>query len=176
VKWPLGMRRMLGIKPTQSKYGPTAGRLKHLASASAKTRFVLSPFSFLLMALRGDASPQSSPGDRKRRQRIGWHVAKALAIHYRSSATEATQTVVSFRSQGIEAFELQADLTDEKAVRSLIGQILERCRHRFRRFPQMGEQESQFCLICANLRNLWTTGPAVFGQPANVGLTIAPAE
>jgi len=67
------------------------------------------------------------------RQRIGWHVANALAakgyalaIHYRSSATEATDTVASFRSHGVEAFGLQADLTDEKSVQALVGQTLER--------------------------------------------------
>jgi len=67
------------------------------------------------------------------RQRIGWHVANALAakgyalaIHYRNSAAEATETVASFRSQSVEAFGLQADLTDEKSVQALIGQTLER--------------------------------------------------
>ena len=68
------------------------------------------------------------------KRRVGWHVAEALAargyalaIHYRTSATEAMEVIACFRRQGLEAFGLQADLTDEKAVRSLIGQILERC-------------------------------------------------
>jgi len=61
------------------------------------------------------------------KRRIGSHVAEALAnrshaliIHYRSSAKEANESVAHFRSQGIEAVALQADLTDEQSVHNLI--------------------------------------------------------
>jgi len=63
------------------------------------------------------------------KRRIGWHVADALAkrgyalaIHYRSSEAEAQETVASLESQGIRAVALQADLTDEQAVKTLIRQ------------------------------------------------------
>jgi len=63
------------------------------------------------------------------KRRIGSHVAAALAkrgyslaIHYRSSATEANEAVASFNDQGVEAIAIQADLTDEKAVQTLIRQ------------------------------------------------------
>jgi pteridine reductase len=67
------------------------------------------------------------------KRRVGWHVANALAargyalaIHYRSSALEAAEVVDHFRRQGVEAVGLQADLTDEKAARSLTDQVLAR--------------------------------------------------
>src|SRR6266700_3868290 len=54
------------------------------------------------------------------KHRVGWHVAEALAargyalaVHYRSSAAEAAETVAAFRARGVEAVALQADLTDE---------------------------------------------------------------
>ena len=63
------------------------------------------------------------------KRRVGWHVASALAargyalaIHYRSSALEGAEVVDQFRRQGVEAVGLQADLTDEKAARSLVDQ------------------------------------------------------
>jgi pteridine reductase len=66
------------------------------------------------------------------KRRIGWHVADALAqrgyqlaIHYHSSATEAAETVEYFENKGVKAVALPADLTDERAVRSLIAQTLE---------------------------------------------------
>jgi pteridine reductase len=65
------------------------------------------------------------------KRRIGWHVAESLAargyslvLHYRTSAAEAQGSVDSFRSRGVEAIALQADLTDERAVRSLMEQTL----------------------------------------------------
>src|SRR5260370_30371381 len=65
------------------------------------------------------------------KRRVGWHVAEALAardyalvIHYRSSATEAAESVAAFRARGIEAVALQADLTEERSVRGLIEQTL----------------------------------------------------
>ena len=67
------------------------------------------------------------------KRRVGWHVADALAargydlvIHYRTSAAEAAEAVEYFRSKGVEAVGLQADLADEKAVRSLMDKALER--------------------------------------------------
>jgi pteridine reductase len=67
------------------------------------------------------------------KRRVGWHVASALAargyalaIHYRSSAQEGAEVVDHFHRQGVEAVGLQADLSDEKAVRSLIDQTVAR--------------------------------------------------
>jgi pteridine reductase len=67
------------------------------------------------------------------KRRLGWHIADALAargyalaVHYRSSAAEAAETVNTFQARGVEAVALQADLTDEKAVRGLIDQTLSR--------------------------------------------------
>ena len=65
------------------------------------------------------------------KRRVGWHVAEALAargcalaIHYRSSAAEAAETVEAFRHRGVEAVGFAADLTDERSVRGLVEQIL----------------------------------------------------
>lgn len=65
------------------------------------------------------------------KRRVGSHVADALAergyalaIHYRNSATEANAAVAVYRSRGVEAVAVQADLTDERAVQALIGQTL----------------------------------------------------
>ncbi|HEV2970141.1 MAG TPA: SDR family oxidoreductase [Pirellulales bacterium] len=65
------------------------------------------------------------------KRRVGWHVADALAgrgydlaIHYRSSAAEAEETVAELRKRNVEAVGLQADLTDEKAVREMIERAL----------------------------------------------------
>jgi pteridine reductase len=67
------------------------------------------------------------------KQRVGWYVADALAqrgytlaVHYRSSAVEAAETIASFKNRRIEVVAIQADLTDEQAVRSLIRQVLDR--------------------------------------------------
>jgi pteridine reductase len=67
------------------------------------------------------------------KRRVGWHVADALAargyalaIHYRSSAVEATETVAHLLSRGVEAVALQADLSDEKAVHGLVDETLKR--------------------------------------------------
>src|SRR5205823_4427817 len=67
------------------------------------------------------------------KRRVGWHVAEALAargyalaVHYRSSAVDAAETVDAFRARGVEAFPLQADLTDEQSVRSMIEAVLAR--------------------------------------------------
>jgi pteridine reductase len=67
------------------------------------------------------------------KRRVGWHVAQALAergyalaIHYRSSAEEAQDTVAALRARGVEAEAFQADLTDEVAARRLVALVLER--------------------------------------------------
>lgn len=65
------------------------------------------------------------------KRRVGRHIADALGergyslvLHYRSSAKEAADAVEEFRQRGVEAVGIQADLTDEKAVRSMIDQTL----------------------------------------------------
>lgn len=65
--------------------------------------------------------------------RVGWHIAQALAergyrlgIHYRSSQREAKETCLACDQRGIETIALKADLTDEKAVHSMMGRFLER--------------------------------------------------
>ncbi|MFN4257700.1 MAG: SDR family NAD(P)-dependent oxidoreductase [Gemmataceae bacterium] len=66
------------------------------------------------------------------KRRIGSHIADALAergyalvIHYRSSAQEAQEAVARFRSNGVEAVAVQADLTKETEVRDLMRQTLD---------------------------------------------------
>jgi pteridine reductase len=70
------------------------------------------------------------------KRRVGSHVAEALAergyalaIHYRTSAAEAMESVKAFAARGVEAIGVQADLTDEQAVRSMVQKVL----HRFGR-------------------------------------------
>ena len=67
------------------------------------------------------------------KRRIGSHVADALAergyalaIHYRSSATEANEAIARHRDRGVEAIAIQADLTDEKAVEGVVRATLNR--------------------------------------------------
>jgi pteridine reductase len=66
------------------------------------------------------------------KRRVGSFVADALvkrgyalAIHYRSSATEADEAVARYRDRGVQATAVQADLTDEKAVATLIARTLD---------------------------------------------------
>jgi pteridine reductase len=66
------------------------------------------------------------------KRRVGWHVADALArrghalaVHYRTSAVEAAETVAALKGHGVEVRAFQADLTDEQAVRALVGQVLD---------------------------------------------------
>src|SRR5713226_657072 len=66
------------------------------------------------------------------KRRVGWHVADALAqrgynlaIHYRSSAQEAAESVAHFQSRGVQAVALHADLTDEVQVQGLIQRVVE---------------------------------------------------
>ena len=61
------------------------------------------------------------------KKRVGWHVADALAgrgyniaVHYRTSAKEAAETVEHLRSRGVEAMAFQADLAEESAVSDLV--------------------------------------------------------
>jgi pteridine reductase len=67
------------------------------------------------------------------KRRVGWHIADALArrgyalaVHYRSSAAEAAETVASLQGHGVEAAAFQADVTDEGAVRAMVAAVLER--------------------------------------------------
>jgi len=67
------------------------------------------------------------------KRRVGSFVADALAkrgfalaIHYRSSATEANEAVARFRDQGVEAESFRADLSDEEAVRGLVQNVIAR--------------------------------------------------
>jgi pteridine reductase len=67
------------------------------------------------------------------KKRVGWHVADALAargfalaLHYRTSAAEAEETLAQLHERGIEAIAVQADLVDEGAVKSMIGATLDR--------------------------------------------------
>src|SRR5688500_6059938 len=61
------------------------------------------------------------------KKRVGGHVADALAdrgyniaVHYRTSAKQAAETVEHLRSRGVEAVAFQADLAEESAVRDLV--------------------------------------------------------
>lgn len=67
------------------------------------------------------------------KKRVGSAVAEALAerglaiaVHYRSSAAEAGETVAALRTRGVEAEGFAADLTDEKAVRDMVTAVLAR--------------------------------------------------
>src|SRR5262245_25352523 len=67
------------------------------------------------------------------KKRVGWHVADALAargyalaLHYRSSATETAETVATFKDRGVEVTAFQADLSDELAVRTMVQQVISR--------------------------------------------------
>jgi len=67
------------------------------------------------------------------KRRVGSYVADALAaqgyalaIHYRSSATEANEAVGRFRGQGVDSEAFAADLTDEQSVKNLVSQVLAR--------------------------------------------------
>ena len=67
------------------------------------------------------------------RKRVGWHVADALAahgydivVHYRTSAAAAADTVRHLESKGAQAIALAADLSNQRAVRELVGRAMER--------------------------------------------------
>lgn len=66
------------------------------------------------------------------KRRVGWHVADALAargvalaIHYRTSVAEAEETLSSLKQRGINAITVQADLTDERAVKTMVAKTLD---------------------------------------------------
>ena len=65
------------------------------------------------------------------KRRVGSEVADALArrgyavaVHYRTSAAEAAETVAALRAHGVEVEAFQADLADEAAVRGMVGGVL----------------------------------------------------
>ncbi|HVK07928.1 MAG TPA: SDR family oxidoreductase [Gemmataceae bacterium] len=67
------------------------------------------------------------------KRRVGSVVADALArrgfaiaVHYRTSAAEAAETVQTLRAHGVAVEPFQADLTDEAAVRTMVADILQR--------------------------------------------------
>lgn len=67
------------------------------------------------------------------KKRVGSVVADALArrgyavaVHYRSSAVEAEETATALRTHGVEAETFPADLADEKAVRTMVRDVLRR--------------------------------------------------
>lgn len=67
------------------------------------------------------------------KRRVGSVVADALArrgyavaVHYRSSGAEAEGTANELRNHGVEAATFAADLSDERAVRAMVGGVLER--------------------------------------------------
>lgn len=67
------------------------------------------------------------------KKRVGAVVADALArrgyataVHYRTSAAEAADTVTSLRGHGVEAEAYAADLADEDAVRRMVAAVLAR--------------------------------------------------
>jgi pteridine reductase len=67
------------------------------------------------------------------KRRVGSVVAEALAdrgfaiaVHYRTSAAEAAETVAALRTRGVGAESFPADLTDESAVRGMVAAVLAR--------------------------------------------------
>jgi pteridine reductase len=50
----------------------------------------------------------------------------ALAVHYRTSAAEAEETAKALRAHGVEVGTFPADLADEKAVRAMVRDVVER--------------------------------------------------
>lgn len=67
------------------------------------------------------------------KRRVGSFVAEALAdrgyaiaLHYRSSAAEAKETASAFQMAGAEVELIQADLTSEQEVKSLVQSVLQR--------------------------------------------------
>jgi len=65
------------------------------------------------------------------KKRIGWHIAQALAergyrlaIHYRTSRSEAEENVHELQKRGLEAIVLRADLRVEIEVSQLVQAVL----------------------------------------------------
>jgi len=66
------------------------------------------------------------------KRRVGATVADALAgrgyalaIHYRTSATEAAASVAAYERRGLRAVALPADLADEQSVRRMVQTVLD---------------------------------------------------
>jgi pteridine reductase len=66
------------------------------------------------------------------KRRVGWYVADALAgrgyavaIHYRSSAAEAEETLNHLRGRGVQAMAIQADLTADHAAANLVNKVVD---------------------------------------------------
>ncbi len=67
------------------------------------------------------------------KKRVGWHIVDALAgrgyaiaVHFRSSAQDAADTVALLRARGTAAECFQADLSDEAAVQALVQNVTAR--------------------------------------------------
>jgi pteridine reductase len=65
------------------------------------------------------------------KQRVGWHVAEALArrgyslaIHFHQSSSDALQTVRHLEQLGVNAKAYQADLTNESAARDMVQSVV----------------------------------------------------
>jgi pteridine reductase len=103
-------------------------------AASGRDGFsVHPPLDFIAMQPSTEQPTRTALVTGSGKQRVGWHVAYALAargyalaIHYRSSQTEALDTVADLQSKGVQAIAVQADLTDEKAVRTMTQTTLDR--------------------------------------------------
>jgi pteridine reductase len=69
-------------------------------------------------------------------RRVGYYCADALAgrgyaivLNYRTSAASAGATVAEFVARGVEAIAVQADVSNEAAVKDLVAQTLDRFGH-----------------------------------------------
>jgi pteridine reductase len=113
----------------------TVGYSLHYKRAAGECEW---KFPELLRTIQGMAKPNQPPPSKvalvtgSGKRRIGWHVADALAkrgyalvVHYHTSAKEAEDTVAAFQEQGVHAVAVQADLTDEEAVKTLIRRTLD---------------------------------------------------
>lgn len=65
------------------------------------------------------------------KRRVGFHVARELArngydiaVHYRSSAREAVDSVAELKSLGIRAEPFRAELSDEQSVQRLVSEVI----------------------------------------------------
>jgi pteridine reductase len=65
------------------------------------------------------------------KRRVGFHIAEALAkngydiaVHYRSSAREAVDTVAYLKTLGVKAEPFRAELSDEESVKRMISDVL----------------------------------------------------
>src|SRR5262249_24509267 len=98
---------------------------------------------------------------------------------YRTSAAEADETIADLQTRGIRAAHFQADLTDEGAVRGMVGEVLARfgrldvlvnCAAVWRSTPL--EEET-----AANVRLNFETNPlgtSLCGQKAGLGMVRQP--